>query len=33
MRGQEQAIRAALRFDAARGKPYLARYEVETFVY
>jgi radical SAM superfamily enzyme YgiQ (UPF0313 family) len=33
MRGQEQAIRTALRFDSARGKPYIARYEVETFVY
>ncbi len=30
---QEQAIRAGLRFDEQRGRPYLARYEVETFVY
>ncbi len=30
---QEQAIRAALRFDGQRGRPYIARYELETFVY
>jgi len=30
---QEQAIRSGLRFDVRRGKPYLARYELETFVY
>jgi hypothetical protein len=30
---QEQAIRAALRFDAGHGRPHLARYELETFVY
>ena len=30
---QEQAIRAALRFDEQRGRPYIARYELETFVY
>ena len=30
---QEQAIRDALHFDERRGRPYLARYEVETFVY
>jgi radical SAM superfamily enzyme YgiQ (UPF0313 family) len=33
MDGQENAIRAALRFDPARGRPYLARYELETFIY
>jgi hypothetical protein len=33
MRKQEQDIRLALRFDARHGKPYLARYELETFVY
>ena len=33
MSEQEQAIRAALRFDAQRGRPYIARYELETFVY
>ncbi|HUI05492.1 MAG TPA: radical SAM protein [Verrucomicrobiae bacterium] len=33
MREQEQAIRAALRFDPQRGRPYVARYELETFVY
>jgi hypothetical protein len=33
MNGQEQAIRAALRFDDERGRPYIARYELETFVY
>jgi flagellar biosynthesis/type III secretory pathway M-ring protein FliF/YscJ len=30
---QEQAIRAALDFDERRGRPYIARYEMETFVY
>jgi hypothetical protein len=30
---QEHTIRAALHFGGRRGKPYLARYEVETFVY
>jgi radical SAM superfamily enzyme YgiQ (UPF0313 family) len=30
---QEQAIRAALRFDAGRGRPYIARYSLETFLY
>ena len=33
MRKQEQEIRLGLRFDTRRGKPYLARYELETFVY
>ena len=33
MNDQEQAIRAALRFDAEGGRPYVARYELETFVY
>ena len=33
LREQEAAIRAALRFDTKRGRPYLARYELETFVY
>ncbi|MGD0017051.1 MAG: radical SAM protein [Verrucomicrobiia bacterium] len=33
MLAQERAIRAGLHFDGTRGKPYLARYEVETFVY
>ena len=33
MRAQEKAIRAALRFDDRRGKPYISRYEVNTFVY
>ena len=33
MNDQERAIRAALRFDDARGRPYIARYELETFVY
>ena len=33
MRKQEQEIRLGLRFDMRRGKPYLARYELETFVY
>ena len=33
MRAQEQEIRLGLRFDTRRGKPYLARYELETFVY
>ena len=30
---QEQEIRLGLRFNLQRGKPYLARYELETFVY
>jgi hypothetical protein len=33
MRQQENEIRAALRWDARRGRPHLARYELETFVY
>jgi len=33
MDDQENAIRAALRFSAERGRPYLARYELETFIY
>jgi len=33
IRNQEQTIRDGLRFDAARGRPYVARYEIETFVY
>lgn len=33
MRQQEQQIRQLLRFDPKRGRPYLARYELETFVY
>jgi hypothetical protein len=33
MLGQENAIRAALRFDSGRGRPYLARYELERFIY
>src|SRR5258707_1302393 len=33
MRQQETEIRSALRFDQRRGKPYLTRYEIETFVY
>jgi hypothetical protein len=33
MRVQEQSIRAALRFDPQRGRPYVARYELQTFVY
>jgi hypothetical protein len=33
MRQQEQQLRQLLRFDLKRGKPYLARYELETFVY
>jgi radical SAM superfamily enzyme YgiQ (UPF0313 family) len=33
IRQQEQAIRSALRFDSRRGRPHLARYELETFVY
>ena len=33
MRQQEQELRLGLRFDQRRGKPYLARYELETFVY
>ncbi len=30
---QEQMIRAGLQFDPVRGKPYVARYEIESFVY
>ncbi|HUJ08911.1 MAG TPA: radical SAM protein [Verrucomicrobiae bacterium] len=30
---QEQAIRAALQFDAEHGRPYIARYSLETFLY
>jgi len=30
---QERAIRAALRFDPERGRPYIARYSLETFLY
>lgn len=33
MRQQEREIRDALRFDRRRGRPYIARYELETFVY
>ena len=33
MLAQERAIRAGLHFDGTRGKPYLARYEMDTFVY
>jgi len=33
MKGQELEIRSGLRFDAARGQPYLARYELDTFLY
>lgn len=33
IREQEQSIRNGLRFDPARGNPYLARYEIESFVY
>jgi hypothetical protein len=33
MQQQENQLRAALRFDAQRGKPHLAHYELETFVY
>jgi hypothetical protein len=33
IRNQEQTIRAGLRFDPGRGKPYVARYEIESFVY
>ncbi len=33
MRRQEEQIRAGLTFEAHRGQPYLARYELETFVY
>ncbi len=33
MRQQENEIRAALRFDLQRGRPHLAHYELETFVY
>jgi len=33
IREQEQSIRAGLQFDAHRGRPYLARYELESFVY
>jgi hypothetical protein len=30
---QEVELRTSLRFDAHRGRPYVARYELETFVY
>ena len=30
---QERAIRDALRFDSARGRPYVARYSLDTFMY
>jgi radical SAM superfamily enzyme YgiQ (UPF0313 family) len=33
MEGQEKSIRDALRFDARRGRPYIARYALETFLY
>jgi hypothetical protein len=33
LREQEMAIRAGLRFNKGRGRPYVARYELETFVY
>lgn len=33
MRQQENQMRAALRFEEPRGRPHLARYELETFVY
>lgn len=33
MRSQEQAIRDAFRFDEQRGRPHLAHYELECFVY
>jgi hypothetical protein len=33
VREQENAIRDGLLFDAARGKPYVVRYEIESFVY
>ena len=33
MRGQELEIRAELQFDPQRGQPYLAHYELESFVY
>jgi hypothetical protein len=33
MLAQERAIRAALRWSAGRGRPYMARYELELFVY
>jgi hypothetical protein len=33
MLAQEEAIGAALRFGESRGKPYIARYDLETFVY
>ena len=33
MDGQEQNIRDTLRFDARRGRPYIARYALETFLY
>ena len=33
MRAQEERIRAGLRFETNRGEPYLARYELETFIY
>ena len=33
MRGQELEIRAGLRFDPPHNTPYLARYELDSFVY
>jgi hypothetical protein len=33
MRQQESELRAALQFDAHHGRPHLAHYELETFVY
>ena len=33
LRHQETALRGALQFDEKRGKPYVARYELATFVY
>ena len=33
MIAQGKAIRARLRFDPFRGRPYLARYELQTFIY
>jgi hypothetical protein len=33
VRQQEHDLRQSLRFDPRRGRPYLARYELETFVY
>jgi len=33
MQQQERAIRVGLRFDGGRGRPYLAHYEIESFVY